>query len=148
MRRPAVISTLVLAVPIALLAACGSDSESSSTTTTPTTTAEQAYCADVDQLQSDVTSLSDMDIVADGTDAVTAKIDELRADVATLKTSAGEVASAEVDALETSLDDLQTSLDSVSGDLTLQNAAGVMSSAGQAITAGTALISTLEATCS
>jgi len=102
MRPTAVPLTLALALSVASLAACGDDSDSSGTTTT--TSAEQAYCADADQLKSDVASIKDMDVVSDGTDAVTAEIDTLKGDLSSLKSSAGDLASSEITTFETSLD--------------------------------------------
>ena len=123
MRRTALPLVLMLALSIASLAACGDDSDSAGTTTT--TSAQQAYCADADQLKSDVASIKDMDVVADGTDAVTAQMDTLKDDLSALKSSAGDAASSEISTFETSLDDLQSSLSAVSGDLTLANASDV-----------------------
>ena len=146
MRRSTLPLALMLVLPIASLAACGDDSDSSGTTTT--SSAEQAYCADGDQLKSDVASITDMDIVADGTDAVTAQIDTLKDDLSALKSSAGDVASSEITTFETALDDLQSALSTVSGDLTLANASDVLSAVQSVGTAGTAVVTTLESACS
>lgn len=145
MRRTAVPLVFMLALSIASLAACGDDADSSGTTTT--TSAEQAYCADLDQLKSDVASITDMDVVADGTDAVTAQFDTLKDDLSALKSSAGDAASSEISTMETALDDLQSALGAVSGDLTLANASDVLTAVQSVGTAGTAVVTTLESAC-
>lgn len=146
MRRTALPLVLILALSIGSLAACGDDSESAGTTTT--TSAEQAYCADLDQLKRDVASITDMDVVADGTDAVTAQFDALKDDLSALKSSAGDAASSEITTMETALDDLQSALSAVAGDLTLANASDVVSAVQSVATAGTAVVTTLESACS
>jgi hypothetical protein len=126
MRRTA----LSLALPfllVASLVACGDDDSSSDDTTT-TTSAQDAYCADADQLKTDIASTKDMDVVSDGTDAVSSQLDTLKADLSSLKSSAGDLASPEIDTFQTSLDDLESALSAVSGDLTAANAADVVPS--------------------
>jgi hypothetical protein len=146
MRRMALPLVLMLALSTASLTACGDDSDSSGTTTT--SSAEQAYCADADQLKSDVASIKDMEVVADGTDAVTTQISTLKDDLSALKSSAGDVASPEISTFETALDDLQSALSAVSGDLTLANASDVVSAVQSVATTGTAVVTTLESACS
>ena len=91
-----------------------------------TTSAEQAFSADADQLESDLSSLTALELPGDGTDAVTAQIDAIKSDLSTLKSSAGDVASTEISAFETSLEDLRSEVSSISGDLTVSNAAAVV----------------------
>ena len=124
MRRITLPLSLLVVLPLALMAACSSDDSTSSTTTsstTSTTSADQAYCADSDQLKTDIDALKDLDVVADGTTAVTSQLDTIKSDVTALKDSAGDVAATEISTLETSLDDVQSSLSAVSGDLTVAN---------------------------
>jgi hypothetical protein len=75
----------MLVVSVALLPACGSDDSESSSGTTTTATPEEAYCADADQLKSDLSTLEALDLPGDGTDAVKAQIDTIKSDVSTLK---------------------------------------------------------------
>ena len=105
---------LLLALSAALLVSCGDDDDSSGTTST--TTAEQAYCADGDQLESDLSALADLELPDDGTDAVQAQIDTLKTDLSALKSSAADVASTEITTFETSLDDLEAAANEVTGD--------------------------------
>jgi hypothetical protein len=146
MRRTALPPLLMLALSIGSLGACGDDSDSAGATTT--TSAQQAYCADADQLRSDLSSLTDLDVVADGTDAVTAQFDALEDDLSALKSSAGDAASPEISDFETSLDDLQSAIGAVSGDLTVANASGVVAAVQSVATTGTAVVTTLDSTCS
>ena len=118
---------LLAIVSVATLASCSDDSDSSNdTTTTSTTSAEQAYCADADQLETDLTALGDLELPGDGTNAVEAQLDTLKSDLEALKSSGADVASAEITAFETSLDDLEAALNEVSGELTVANSAEVV----------------------
>jgi hypothetical protein len=146
MRCRSAVVPLVLVLSAIGLAACEDDSESSDTTTT--TTPGQVYCADADQLRDDLSSLADLEVPDDGTDALTAQIDALESDVSTLKSSASEVASTEIAAFEASVDDLQSALSSISGDLTLSNAASVVRAIESVGTSGSDVVSTLDEACS
>ena len=132
---------LVLSVA---LPACGDDEPSDTTTTT---SAEQAFCADADQLESDLSSLTALELPGDGTDAVTAQIDAIKSDLSTLKSSAGDLASTEISAFETSLDDLESEVASISGDLTVSNAAALVTAIEAVGSTGSAVVSTLDDAC-
>ena len=115
--------------------------------TTSTTTAEQAYCADGDQLESDLSALADLELPDDGTDAVQAQIDTLKTDLSALKSSAADVASTEITTFETSLDDLEAAANEVTGELTASSAANVVVAIEDAVAAGGDVVSTLQTTC-
>jgi len=136
-----------LVASVALLAACSDDSDSSSDTTA-TTTAEEAYCADGDQLKSDLSALTALELPGDGVDAVTAQIDTIKSDLSTLKSSAADVASTEITALEASIESLESAVDEISGDLTVSNAAAVVTIIEEVGAAGQDVITTLETACS
>ena len=136
---------LLLALSAALLVSCGDDDDSSGTTST--TTAEQAYCADGDQLESDLSALADLELPDDGTDAVQAQIDALKTDLSALKSSAADVASTEITTFETSLDDLEAAANEVTGELTASSAANVVVAIEDAVAAGGDVVSTLQTTC-
>ena len=70
--RPALVLVLVLAV-----AACGDDSSGSGDSGP---TSEEAFCQAGDQLGTDVAGLTDIDLIAEGTDAVDAAFTSIRAD--------------------------------------------------------------------
>jgi hypothetical protein len=93
---------LVLAVGIG---ACSDDD--SPDTTAETSDAEQV-CDDWTQLQAAVTALADVDVVADGTDALRTAVDGVTGALEQLRDSAGEAAGDEVDALGSAVDELTT----------------------------------------
>ena len=138
----------LLVASVALLAACSGDDSDASSATTATTTAQEAYCADGDQLKSDLSALTALELPGDGTDAVKAHIETVKSDVSTLKSSAADVASTEITAFEASIESLESAVDEVSGDLTLSNAAAVVTIIEEVGAAGQDVITTLEDACS
>jgi hypothetical protein len=148
MRTRHVPAVVMLAVSVALLVACGSDDPDSSSGTTTTVSPEEAYCADGDQLKSDLSALEALDLPADGTDAVKAQIDTIKSDLSTLKSSGADVASTEISAFEASVDTLESAMDEVSGDLTVSNSANAVVAVEGVIAAGQDVVSTLETACS
>jgi len=65
MRSRQMPAIVMVAVYVALLGACGSDDSDSSSDTTDTTTAQEAYCADGDQLKSDLSALAALELPGD-----------------------------------------------------------------------------------
>ena len=155
-------SSLRSAVAIAALAAVTlvgcSDSDSDSatdtteketTTTEKATTAAGSDCgADVDELKTDLAALTDLDVVSQGTEAITMQISEIEDDIDALKVSAKDVAGPELDAFETSIEQVKSSIDEVAGgDLSLSSAAAVVADIGASGASGKALVSELETAC-
>jgi len=138
-----VTSALVLVVLALLLAACGDDSSSSDDTTS-----EEAFCASGEQFESDVAALTDMDIVADGTDAVSSAFDTIRDDTDALVATGQDVASDDINSIEAAVDQLGAALDDLSGDLTAANASEVLDAVTNISTAAQSLQTTLTETCS
>ena len=134
---------LVLVVLALLVAACGDDSSSSDDTTS-----EEAFCASGEQFESDVAALTDMDIVADGTDAVSSAFDTIRDDTDALVATGQDVASDDINSIEAAVDQLGAALDDLSGDLTAANASEVLDAVTNISTAAQSLQTTLTETCS
>ena len=79
---------------------------------------------------------------------MTAQIDTIKSDLSTLKSSAADVASTEITALEASIESLESAVDEISGDLTVSNAAAVVTIIEEVGAAGQDVITTLETACS
>lgn len=67
-------------------------------------------CADRDALRDSIGALADVDVVADGTNGLTAAIDDVSDDLAAVRESAGDDMQPEVDAVRSALDDVQTAV--------------------------------------
>jgi uncharacterized phage infection (PIP) family protein YhgE len=116
-----------VSISLALLAAslvaggvaCGDDDNTAATTTTTTTTttlpgplssASEASCAARDQLQTAISDLSNVDIVRNGTSAVTEALTKITDALDEVRSTAGADVQPQVDAFQQSLDQLQTAL--------------------------------------
>ena len=133
---------LVLVVLGLAIAACGDDS-SSSDDTTP----EEAFCSAGDQFETDVAALGDVDVVADGTDAVQSAFDTIRDDTDALVAAGQDVAADDINAVEASVDQLGAALSDLSGELTSENASEVVDAITNIGTAADSLQTTLTDTC-
>jgi len=138
--RSASISLALLAASLAAGAvACGDDDNTAATTTTTTTTttvpgplssASEASCAARDQLQTAISDLSNVDIVRNGTSAVTEALTKIADALDEVRSTAGADVQPQVDAFQQSLDQLQTAL------------GGGVSQAGAIVTAVRNVVST------
>jgi hypothetical protein len=108
-RVAAVLVAAVLGVGVGG-AACASDSSSSDPTTTTSAT-----CDDLARVQQDFDALKEADVVADGTEALTASLRSLRDSVSALADSATGDLADEAGSLRSSVDQLSTIIGS-SGD--------------------------------
>jgi len=145
------------------LAACGSDDENSASTPTvvaatsavesstppesdaieePAATAGEGGdpCADRDALQSSIDSLTDVDVVAEGTNGLEAAVDAVSDDLAAVQESAGDDIQPEVDAVRTALDDVQVAVTGAAGE----NAAEIATSLSGLATAASELLDALD----
>jgi hypothetical protein len=110
--RLACLSALVLAVG---LGACSGDDSSEGSSAADTENAEQ-LCADWAQTRAAVTALADVDVVADGTDALRAAVDGVTETLRPLRESAGESVGDEVEDLGQSVADLATEVAGLTGE--------------------------------
>jgi uncharacterized phage infection (PIP) family protein YhgE len=99
--------------------ACGDDDNTAATTTTTTTTttlpgpvgsASEASCAARDELQSAISDLSKVDVVRNGTSAITAAVSRITDALSEVRSTAGDDLKPQIDAFQQSLDQLQTAL--------------------------------------
>ena len=93
-----------MAAALLLLVAvgCGDDDDDSS-----------ALCTDRDQLSASVQALGDVDVTADGTDALRTAVDDVVDDVDQLAEDAGDELGDEVDAVRDAISDVGTTLGSI-----------------------------------
>jgi hypothetical protein len=133
----AVIAAAVLSV--SFLAACGDDDDVSP---------EEAFCNAGDDLRSDVDSLSELDLVAQGTDALEEQVTAISDDIDAMKAAGAEVAADEITALETAVDELDSALSAIDGEVTVDNAAGAVVAVSSVASAGQAVYTVLDTTCS
>lgn len=119
---------------IALLAGCGSDDDASD---------QEQYCEAGESLESSVSALGDLDLVAEGTNGLEAALEAIEADVNELMNTASEAASDEISALEQSLDDLESALADLGGEITSDNASTVAAAAQNVSESAQAVYGTL-----
>ena len=146
----------------AVVTSCGDDDDSSATTiaagtdvagtTVATTTAEMTTvpttggtasadaCADRDALRSSVAALTDVDVVAEGTNGLTAAVDAVKRDLEAVRASAGSVVDPEVQAVQDAIADTEAGLANL-GD---GGAAEVATALSNLSTATRSLLTTLE----
>ena len=108
-------SVVAVGLGIALLAGCGSDDE----------TAQDEYCAAGDSLESSLGALTDLDVVAEGTDGLNAAVEKVSGDLGDLREAASGAAADDVSALQQAVDELKSAVSGLGGDLTAANAAAV-----------------------
>jgi hypothetical protein len=140
-----------LAIVLAL-SACGDDDDqaaNSTTTAEPTTTSNgDALCAAIDDAEQDIRALGDIDVLAEGTDAVEASLTTIREDLAEIKELAPDTAPEEAEAFDSamaSLDDAITALGD--GSLTAESAQDVVTAGASTIEAGQAYLGALDDAC-
>ena len=108
-------SVVAVGLGIALLAGCGSDDE----------TAQDEYCAAGDSLESSLGGLTDLDVVAEGTDGLNAAVEKVSGDLGDLREAASGAAADDVSALQQAVDELKSAVSGLGGDLTTANAGAV-----------------------
>ena len=146
------------------VASCGSDDENSASTATveagtsavePSTppesdpTEEPAAtsdaggdpCADRDALRSSIDSLTEVDVVAEGTNGLQAAIDAVTEDLAAVRASAGDDIQPEVAAVQSALDDVEAVVSTGSA----ADAAEIVSSLSTLAAAASGLLDALDA---
>ena len=128
-----------VALSVAALAGCGSDDDDVSP--------EEAFCAAGESLESDVSSLASLDLIAGGTDALNESVDAIEADLKALQESGSEVASDEIDALQSSFDELDDAVDALSDDIPGDNLTAISTAIRNIGTSASALYETLSTTC-
>jgi len=121
-RRPRRVLASVALVGLLAVFGCGSDDSEPS--------AEEQFCSASDDLRASVSALTELDLLAEGTDGVGSALDEIEAAAGELTDSAPAAAEEEVTALETAVDGLGTALSDLGGDLSVDNLSGVSDAVG------------------
>jgi hypothetical protein len=142
-------SIALLAASLAVVGvACGDDDDTAATTTTTTTTttlpgpvssASEASCAARDQLQTAISGLSDVDVVRNGTSAVTEALTGIKDALADVRSTAGADVQPQVDAFQQSLDQLETALSGGTSQV-----AAIVSGIGDVASTGATLLTSLR----
>ena len=136
------------------LSACGDDDDgdqaANSTTTAEatTTSAGDELCAAIDDAEQDIAALGDIDVLAEGTDAVEASLTTIREDLAEIRELAPDTAPEEAEALDSALGSLGDAITAVGdGSLTAESAQDVVAAATSTVEAGQAYLGALDDEC-
>jgi hypothetical protein len=108
----------LLAASLAVVGSACDDDDSAATTTTTTTTtlpgpvssASEASCAARDELQTAISDLSNIDVVRNGTSAITDALTRIRTALGEVRSTAAADVQPQIEAFQQSLDQLQTAL--------------------------------------
>jgi hypothetical protein len=142
----------VLAILLAL-SACGDDDgdQAASSTTTAesaTTSPDDALCRTIDEVEQDIRALGDIDVLAEGTDAVEARLTSIREDLTEIKELAPDTAPDEAEAFDNALASLDDAIAAVgNGSLTAQSMQDVVAAGASTVDAGQAYLGTLDDAC-
>lgn len=108
---------------------------------------DQAFCDAVASLDSDVEAISDLDVAAEGTDALRTALGDVEADLAEVRATGAEVAPEELSALDSALSDLQGALSDVSDDPTADEVSAIATALQQTAQAAERTVTTFQETC-
>jgi hypothetical protein len=142
----------VLAILLAL-SACGDDDgdQAASSTTTAesaTTSPDDALCRTIDEVEQNIRALGDIDVLAEGTDAVEARLTSIREDLTEIKELAPDTAPDEAEAFDNALASLDDAIAAVGdGSLTAQSMQDVVAAGASTVEAGQAYLGTLDDAC-
>jgi hypothetical protein len=146
-----------LAVALAALlalSACGDDDDgnqaANSTTTAEATTTStgDALCAAIDDAEQDIRALGDIDVLAEGTDAVEASLTTIREDLAEIQQLAPDTAPEEAEAFDNALASLDDAISAIrEGPITAESAQDVVAAGASTIEAGQAYLGALDDAC-
>jgi hypothetical protein len=147
----------VLAVALTTLlalSACGDDDDgdqaanTSTTAEATTTTTGDELCAAIDDAEQDIGALADIDVLAEGTDAVEARLTTIREDLAEIKELAPDTAPEESDAFDSALASLGDAITALGDEsLTAESAQDVVAAGASTIEAGQAYLGALDDEC-
>lgn len=134
--RRATLPAALMAMAL-LVSACGDDEKSD----------EDAFCDAASSLEEHVSALGEMDVAAEGTDALKEAIGEIEDDLTALRDAGAEVAEAELDALNDSVDSLEGTVGDAAESPSADDVAAIVSGVGAAISAADAVVTTLQDAC-
>jgi len=107
--------SLTLALGVIVPTACGDDES-----------AQDRYCEAGKSLNASVSALVEVDVVAEGTNGVSAALEDVNNDLSELGESASDAASDEVDTLKAAVGELEDALSAAGDSLTADNAVSVI----------------------
>jgi hypothetical protein len=146
MRRPIALFAALGLVTVLALAACGSDNSNSAPQTTPTTATTTAttvagqgsaqLCQARDALTASLKDLGNVDVVKNGTSAITSALTTIKNNLADVKAAASAQLQPQVTAFDNALNQLQTAVANPS-------ASGVVAALKDVTTTGTTLLTGL-----
>lgn len=102
----------VIAAVVVLAVACSGDDESDATPT-------PSVCDQADAVRQSVESLADLNVIASGTDGLTAAVDDVRTEVQALRQTVSDDVRPEAEALETAVDDAKETLSNIDSNAKL-----------------------------
>jgi hypothetical protein len=143
MRHLALAATLA---GLIALGACGDDSDDDQAASS--TTNEDALCDAVDATGNDIQALGDIDVVAEGTDAVEANLTTIRDDLAAIEEAAPDTAPDESEAFDSALSSLEDAINALGNEsLTAASAQDVIAAGASTVEAGQAYLGALDDAC-
>jgi hypothetical protein len=134
------------------LSACGDDDDgdqpANSTSEATTTSTGEALCAAIDDVEQDIGALGDIDVLAEGTDAVEARLTTIREDLAEIRDLAPDIAPEEAEAFDSALASLGDAITALGdGSLTAESAQDVAAAGASTVEAGVAYLGALDDEC-
>ena len=105
---------------------------------------EDTYCDAGTQLKTDVSALGSLDLIAEGTNGLTAAVDKVKSDVADLQTAASSATSGSVDDLQKAVDQLSTAVSNLSGGITASSVPAIKTAITNVSSSATAVYDTLK----
>jgi hypothetical protein len=128
-----------------VLGACGDDDDDQAASST---TNEEALCDAVDTAEDDIQALGDIDVLAEGTDAVEASLTTIRDDVAEIRELAPDTAPEEAEAFDNALASLDDAITALGDEpLTAESAQDLVAAGTSTIEAGQAYLGALDDAC-
>lgn len=134
--------TVIAAIVVLAVACSGGDDESDATPT-------PSVCDQADAVRQSVKSLADLNVIASGTDGLTASVDEVRTEVQALRQTVSDDIRPEAEALETAVDDAKETLSNIDSNAKLSaRIADVETALGGIAIAAADLAAALKTECS
>jgi hypothetical protein len=136
------------------ISACGDDDDgeqaANSTTTAEatTTSTSDALCAARDDAEQDIRALGDIDVLAEGTDAVEASLTTIRDDLAEIRELAPDTAPDEAEAFDNALASLDDAITALGDEpLTAESAQDIVAAGTSTIETGQTYLGALDDAC-
>ena len=138
-----VIVVLIVALLASVAAACGDDDDSSDTggASTP------SVCDQRDSLNQSLNDLTELDVIAGGTDSLNAAVDRVESDLDSLAATTSSEVQAEVDDLNDAIDRADETFSDLDDESLLAATAQVALTIADVAIAGEALVTALAVEC-